>query len=83
MSIHRLEDSSFPVDLLPNIGHPGREVGKLKFEWCGFKEGTRILIACGDMQCSVYSCDPNENVAGRCAVIAVNLNDICILAFIL
>lgn len=62
-NVRILQESMFPVGVLPKIGHPGDHVGKLKFEWCGFKEGTKVLIGCGDMQCSVLSCDPNANVA--------------------
>ena len=58
----------FPADILPQVVAPGTVVGKLKSNWHGINEGTRVQVALGDLQCSVLSCEPKMNEAGLAGV---------------
>ncbi|XP_021271195.1 sedoheptulokinase isoform X1 [Numida meleagris] len=51
-----LKKSGFPVDLLPEVGDPGSIAGRTISAWHGIPKGTKVGIALGDFQCSVYSC---------------------------
>ncbi|XP_046786297.1 sedoheptulokinase isoform X2 [Gallus gallus] len=52
----RLKKSGFPVHLLPEVGDPGSIAGRTICAWHGIPKGTKVGIALGDFQCSVYSC---------------------------
>ncbi|XP_052545145.1 sedoheptulokinase isoform X2 [Tympanuchus pallidicinctus] len=52
----RLKKSGFPVHLLPEVGDPGSIAGRTISAWHGIPKGTKVGIALGDFQCSVYSC---------------------------
>ncbi|XP_072209460.1 sedoheptulokinase isoform X2 [Excalfactoria chinensis] len=51
-----LKKSGFPVHLLPEVGDPGSIAGRTISAWHGIPKGTKVGIALGDFQCSVYSC---------------------------
>lgn len=51
-----LKKSGFPVHLLPEVGDPGSIAGRTICAWHGIPKGTKVGIALGDFQCSVYSC---------------------------
>uniref|UniRef100_A0A8D0FAL7 Sedoheptulokinase n=1 Tax=Strix occidentalis caurina TaxID=311401 RepID=A0A8D0FAL7_STROC len=51
-----LKKSGFPVHLLPEVGDPGSIAGKTICAWHGIPKGTKVGIALGDFQCSVYFC---------------------------
>ncbi|XP_061104763.1 sedoheptulokinase isoform X1 [Conger conger] len=51
-----LEDSGFPVHLLPDPVQSGCYAGLSCAEWHGIPLQTPVAAALGDFQCSVYSC---------------------------
>ncbi|XP_078278242.1 sedoheptulokinase isoform X1 [Rhinoraja longicauda] len=51
-----LQESGFPICLLPVVMKSGSIAGRTTHEWCGVPEGTEVGVALGDFQCSVYSC---------------------------
>ncbi|XP_074046632.1 sedoheptulokinase [Macrotis lagotis] len=53
---HILEESGFPTHMLPDIAEAGTIAGTTSHEWFGIPQGTRVGVALGDLQCSVYSC---------------------------
>lgn len=59
-----LEQTSFPVHLLPQVVEPGGKAGNLQFDWLAVKKGTPVLVALGDTQCAVYSILQNPHEAG-------------------
>ncbi|KAK9412583.1 sedoheptulokinase [Crotalus adamanteus] len=51
-----LEDSGFPIHLLPEVVDSGDLAGETCQAWHRVPAGTKVGIALGDFQCSVYSC---------------------------
>nr|XP_003469564.1 sedoheptulokinase [Cavia porcellus] len=51
-----LRSSGFPVHLLPDIAQPGSVAGRTSHTWFEIPKGTRVGVAMGDLQASVYSC---------------------------
>lgn len=58
-----LEQSNFPVHLLPEVVKPNEVAGKLPESWFGIPVGTPVGVALGDFQCSVIATLKNENDA--------------------
>ncbi|XP_043850464.1 sedoheptulokinase [Dromiciops gliroides] len=53
---HLLEESGFPTHLLPDVAEAGTVAGRTCHTWFGIPQGTKVGVALGDLQCSVYSC---------------------------
>ncbi|XP_020820441.1 sedoheptulokinase isoform X2 [Phascolarctos cinereus] len=53
---YSLEESGFPTHLLPDVAEAGTIAGWSAHQWFGIPQGTRVGVALGDLQCSVYSC---------------------------
>ncbi|XP_074153843.1 sedoheptulokinase isoform X2 [Sminthopsis crassicaudata] len=51
-----LEESGFPTHLLPDVAEAGAIAGTTTHEWFGVPQGTKVGVALGDLQCSVFSC---------------------------
>ncbi|XP_063152070.1 sedoheptulokinase [Candoia aspera] len=51
-----LEESGFPVHLLPEVVESGDLAGETSVAWHQTPKCTKVGIALGDFQCSVYSC---------------------------
>ncbi|GAB5580632.1 coiled-coil domain-containing protein 54 [Prionailurus iriomotensis] len=51
-----LRTSGFPIHLLPDIAEAGSLAGRTSRAWFGVPKGTRVGVALGDLQASVYSC---------------------------
>uniref|UniRef100_A0A8D2DG37 Sedoheptulokinase n=1 Tax=Sciurus vulgaris TaxID=55149 RepID=A0A8D2DG37_SCIVU len=51
-----LKVSGFPIHLLPGIAEPGSVAGRTCHSWFEISKGTRVGVAMGDLQASVYSC---------------------------
>ncbi|KAM9035949.1 sedoheptulokinase [Sarcophilus harrisii] len=51
-----LEESGFPTRLLPDVAEAGAIAGTTTHEWFGVPPGTKVGVALGDLQCSVFSC---------------------------
>ncbi|XP_071946632.1 sedoheptulokinase-like [Antedon mediterranea] len=48
-----LQNTGFPINLLPNVIQPARKVGELKASWLGIPKGAGVGVAMGDLQCSI------------------------------
>ncbi|XP_029142664.1 sedoheptulokinase-like, partial [Protobothrops mucrosquamatus] len=72
-----LEDSGFPIRLLPEVVDSGDLAGETCIPWHRVPAGTKVGIALGDFQCSVYSCMSEDSDAvlniGTSAQLAVPL----------
>ncbi|XP_027704578.1 sedoheptulokinase isoform X1 [Vombatus ursinus] len=55
-NFHILEESGFPTHLLPDVAEAGAIAGQSTHQWFGIPQGTKVGVALGDLQCSVYSC---------------------------
>lgn len=66
-----MEQTSFPVHLLPQVVEPGGKAGDLQFDWLTVKKGTPVLVALGDTQCAVYSILRNPHEAGLLLFVSV------------
>ncbi|XP_070591526.1 sedoheptulokinase [Erythrolamprus reginae] len=51
-----LKDSGFPIHLLPEVVDSGDLAGETCQAWHWIPAGTKVGVALGDFQCSVYSC---------------------------
>ncbi|KAG8122585.1 hypothetical protein E2320_018066, partial [Naja naja] len=51
-----LKDSGFPIHLLPEVVDSGDLAGETCWAWHQIPAGTKVGVALGDFQCSVYSC---------------------------
>uniref|UniRef100_A0A8C5S7T2 Sedoheptulokinase n=2 Tax=Laticauda laticaudata TaxID=8630 RepID=A0A8C5S7T2_LATLA len=51
-----LKDSGFPIHLLPEVVDSGDLAGETCRAWHQISAGTKVGVALGDFQCSVYSC---------------------------
>ncbi|ETE57879.1 hypothetical protein L345_16402, partial [Ophiophagus hannah] len=51
-----LKDSGFPIHLLPEVVDSGDLAGETCRAWHQIPAGTKVGVALGDFQCSVYSC---------------------------
>uniref|UniRef100_A0ABI7ZVQ3 Sedoheptulokinase n=1 Tax=Felis catus TaxID=9685 RepID=A0ABI7ZVQ3_FELCA len=59
-----LRTSGFPIHLLPDIAEAGSLAGRTSRAWFGVPKGTRVGVALGDLQASVYSCMAQRTDAG-------------------
>ncbi|XP_014397422.1 PREDICTED: sedoheptulokinase [Myotis brandtii] len=55
-NVEILRASGFPVHLLPDIAEPASVAGRTAHAWFEIPKGTRVGVALGDLQASVYSC---------------------------
>ncbi|XP_032072376.1 sedoheptulokinase [Thamnophis elegans] len=51
-----LENAGFPIHLLPEVVDSGDLAGETCQAWHRIPTGTKVGVALGDFQCSVYSC---------------------------
>lgn len=70
----RLRASGFPVHLLPDIAEPASVAGRTAHAWFEIPKGTRVGVALGDLQASVYSCMAQRTDAGKSSVLS---SDFC------
>ncbi|XP_070250365.1 sedoheptulokinase [Myotis yumanensis] len=55
-NVEILRASGFPMHLLPDIAEPASVAGRTARAWFEIPKGTRVGVALGDLQASVYSC---------------------------
>ena len=72
-----LEESGFPVHLLPEVVKPRKIVGTLPECWFGIPAGTPVGAALGDFQCSVIATLNNQSEA------ALNISTSAQLAYLM
>ena len=56
--------ANFPVEIIPVVACPGTSAGKLCSSYQGMTHETKVVIAMGDLQCSVKSCQIRPKEAG-------------------
>ncbi|XP_034262913.1 sedoheptulokinase [Pantherophis guttatus] len=72
-----LKDAGFPIHLLPEVVDSGDLAGETCQAWHRIAAGTKVGVALGDFQCSVYSCMSENSDAvlnvGTSAQLAVSM----------
>ncbi|KAJ7308804.1 hypothetical protein JRQ81_008071 [Phrynocephalus forsythii] len=58
-----LREARFPVHFLPEVVQLGEVAGNTSYAWHQIPKATRVGVALGDFQCSVYSCRPEPTDA--------------------
>ena len=61
----RLSEVDFPERFLPEVVDPGQLAGALGAPWYGIPEGTPVIAALGDLQCSILSRHKKDDDAGK------------------
>lgn len=73
-------DGVVPLRLLPRVVNVPCVAGHLVSDWHQIPRGTKVSVAMGDMQCSVYAAQPNISDVGTAAhrhtIIATD--DLCV-----